>query len=63
VGISVGTSLAFHFIKISLGMRLGPHGICDGIRRLEMGFHTYKKVYFCVDFVKGLLTHPLDLSI
>jgi hypothetical protein len=61
VGIFVGTSLAFCFVKIGLGMRLGPHGLGDGLCGLVMGFHTHKKVYFCVDFVKGLLTHPLDL--
>jgi hypothetical protein len=38
-------------------MRLGPHGLCG----LVMGFHTHKKVYFGVDFMKGLLTHSLDL--
>jgi hypothetical protein len=63
VGNFVGTSLAFRFVRIGLEMRLGPHGLCDGLCGLVMGFHSHKKAYFCVDFMKGLLTHPLDLYI
>jgi hypothetical protein len=43
VGIFVGTSLAFRFSEIGLGMRLGPHGQVDGLCGLVWGCHTHKE--------------------
>ena len=43
VGISVGTSSAFCFSEIDLGMRLRPHGQVDGFCGLVLGFHTHKE--------------------
>jgi hypothetical protein len=43
VGIFVGTSSAFCFSEIDLGMRLRPHGQVDGFCGLVLGFHTHKE--------------------
>jgi hypothetical protein len=43
VGIFVGTRLLFCFSENALGMRLGPHGLGDGLCGLVLGFHTHKE--------------------
>ena len=43
VGIFVGTKLHLRFSENALGMRLGPHGLVDGLCGLVLGFHNHKK--------------------
>jgi hypothetical protein len=43
VGIFVGTKLHLLFSENTLGMRLGPHGLVDGIFGLVLGFHSHKE--------------------
>jgi hypothetical protein len=41
VGIFVGTSLAFHFSEIALGLKLRFNGLDDWLRGFVMGLHTH----------------------
>jgi hypothetical protein len=47
VGIFVGTRLHFHFSENALGMKLGLHGLGDGLGDglcgLVLGCHTHKE--------------------
>jgi hypothetical protein len=43
VGIFFGTRLLFRFSGNSLRMRLGPHGLVDGIFGFVLGCHIHKE--------------------
>jgi hypothetical protein len=43
VGIFVGTRLLFRFSENALGMKLGLHGLGDGLCGLVLGCHTHKE--------------------
>jgi hypothetical protein len=43
VGIFVGTRLHLRFSENTLGIRLGPHGLGDGLCGVLLGFHTHKE--------------------
>jgi hypothetical protein len=43
VGIFVGTRLHFRFSENALGMKLGLHGLGDGLCGLVLGCHTHKE--------------------
>jgi hypothetical protein len=43
VGIFVGTRLHLRFSENTFRMRLGPHGLGDGLCVLVLGFHTHKE--------------------
>ena len=43
VGILVGTRLHLRFHENALGMRLGPHGLVDGLCGLVLGCHFHKE--------------------
>ena len=58
VGIVIGTRLHFHLSENTLGMKLGLHGLDDGICGFVLGLHTHKKVKFDVDLWRGFYVDP-----
>jgi hypothetical protein len=39
----MGTTSHFHLGENTLGMKLGLHGLDDGLRGFVMGLHTHRK--------------------